>query len=57
MEQGKNILPDARFDEAVNNLDPEAWRNLEEQGYIKQENVRILSNQSFTSSVNQRAQN
>ena len=27
---GKEYFTDARFDEAVNNLDPEAWRNLAE---------------------------
>ena len=41
---GKEYFTDARFDEAVNNLDPEAWRNLEKQGYIKQENLGYYAN-------------
>ena len=41
---GKEYFTDARFDEAVNNLDPEAWRNLAEQGYVDENNVGYYAN-------------
>ena len=41
---GKEYFTDARFDEAVNNLSPEAWRDLEKKGIVDSKNVDYYAN-------------
>ena len=41
---GTEYFTDARFDEAVNNLSPEAWRDLEKKGVVDSKNVDYYAN-------------
>ena len=41
---GTEYFTDARFDEAVNNLSPEAWRDLEKRGIVDSKNVDYYAN-------------
>ena len=41
---GTEYFTDARFDEAVNNLDPAAWEKLAQEGIIDKKNVNYYAN-------------
>ena len=41
---GTAYFTDARFDEAVNNLDPSAWEKLAQEGIIDKKNVNYYAN-------------
>lgn len=41
---GNQYFTDAKFDEAVNNLSPEAWQNLADKKIIDEDNVKYYAN-------------
>lgn len=48
---GTPYFTDARFDEAVNNLDAKAWENLVKEGVVDKKNVKYYANTPLTTDV------